>query len=257
MEDRSNIQVLVVDDDVNLLNLLVDTLTTIGYSATGVGGGIEALEILQKRDFDLMITDIKMPDLDGMSLLKKVRRLYPKMPVLFITGVASNEVIGRATADGFLAKPFRIAHIEKLIEDTLHNDPDESPRPVRRVLIVEDDDLYRAMLEEALGSHDFIPFAVSGADLAMKELEDGRIDAVVTDIRMPGTDGITLLHRIKKSYPDMPVVLMTAFLADREESVKEAMKQADGFMAKPFSIDQIVDVLNDLTPDRSIRSDKQ
>ncbi len=248
MDDKKKAEVLVVDDDVNLLDLLVDTLTTIGYSATGVGGGLEALQLLQKRDFDLMITDIKMPDLDGIGLLKKVRRLYPKMPVLFITGVASSEVIGRATADGFLAKPFRISHIEKLIEDTLKNEPEESPRPVKRVLIVEDDDLYREMLTEALGCNDFTPFAVSGAESAMRQLEEGSIDAVVTDIRMPGTDGITLLHRIKEQYPDMPVVLITAFLSEREQSVREALKQADGFMTKPFSIDQIVGLLNRLEP---------
>lgn len=248
MKKEKPAEILVVDDDANLLELLVDTLTTIGYTATGVNGGLEALEVLQKRDFDLMITDIKMPELDGIALLKKVRRMYPKMPVLFITGVATNEVIGRATADGFLAKPFRISHIEQLIEDTLGNKQEESERPIRRVLIVEDDDLYRDMLTEALGSNDFTPFAVAGAESAMRQLEEGSIDAVVTDIKMPGTDGITLLHRIKEQYPDMPVVLITAFLSEREQSVKDALKRADGFMSRPFEIDQIVDLLRQLSP---------
>jgi DNA-binding NtrC family response regulator len=114
-----NAEVLVVDDDVNLLSLMVDTLTAIGYNATGAKGGMEALDLLAKRTYDLMITDIKMPDLDGIQLLQKSRRLYSRMPVVLITGVALPEIVDQANPDGFLKKPFRISHIEDVIERTL------------------------------------------------------------------------------------------------------------------------------------------
>jgi len=118
-QDRTKPRILVVDDDANLLDLLVDTLTTIGYKVIGAPGGVEALENLRNDKFDLMITDIKMPDVDGLQLLKKVRRHYSKMPVLFVTGVATPNIIGQAAPDGFLAKPFRITQIENLIEGAL------------------------------------------------------------------------------------------------------------------------------------------
>lgn len=111
--------VLVVDDDANLLTLLVDTLTAIGYRATGASGGLRALELLAERAFDLMITDIKMPDLDGIQLLKRVRAAYADLPVLFITGVSLPETFAQASPDGLLMKPFRISQIEELIEKTL------------------------------------------------------------------------------------------------------------------------------------------
>lgn len=112
-------KILVVDDDAALLDLLVDTLSTIGYSVVPALGGSEALVILEQDTFDMVISDIKMPEVDGISLLNKVRRSYPGVPVLLITGVASDDIISKASPDGFLAKPFRIGHIEELIESTL------------------------------------------------------------------------------------------------------------------------------------------
>jgi len=133
---KKKARILVVDDDLNLLDLLTDTLEAIGYRPEAAPGGAEAMEKLNREKYDLLITDIKMPDIDrekydllitdikmpdidGIQLLKKVRRSFPELPVLFITGVAEPEIIGRALPDGVLAKPFRINHIEELIENTL------------------------------------------------------------------------------------------------------------------------------------------
>ena len=111
--------ILVVDDNLTMRDLLVDTLDAIGYLPTGASDGSEALQKLKEEKFDLIITDIMMPGIDGIALLKKVRKDYPNLPVLFITGVATPEIMDQASPDGFLAKPFRISHIEQLIEDTL------------------------------------------------------------------------------------------------------------------------------------------
>jgi DNA-binding NtrC family response regulator len=208
----SRAYILVVDDDKNLLDLLVDTLTTIGYRTAGAPGGLEALEKLAREKFDLVITDIKMPGMDGLALLREIRRLHSKMPVLFITGVATDDVIGRAAPDGFLAKPFRISHIEELIENTLANKAEATTGPVRNVLIVDDDEIFREMLAEALRFSGYVPYPAATAELALRELRNRPIDAVITDIRMPGMDGITLLKNIKKDHPDLPVILITAFL---------------------------------------------
>jgi len=112
-------KILVVDDDAALLDLLVDTLSTIGYSVVPALGGSEALVRLKQDTFDLVISDIKMPEVDGVSLLNKVRQSYPGVPVLLITGLAPDDIVNKASPDGFLAKPFRIGQIEKLIESTL------------------------------------------------------------------------------------------------------------------------------------------
>lgn len=121
--DGSRVKILVVDDDDMLLSLLVDTLAAIGYDATGASSGRKALAILEAARFELMITDIRMPEMDGLRLRDRVKRLYPEMPVLFVTGVAYPDIIAQASPDGVLAKPFRISQIEALIESTLASTP--------------------------------------------------------------------------------------------------------------------------------------
>jgi len=240
-------KILVVDDDTHLRELLIDTLDAIGYGASGASDGVEALQKLREEKVDLVISDIKMPGIDGVTLLKKVRRYYPALPVLFITGVASPEIIGRASPDGFLAKPFRISLIEELIEDTLSGKSEKVARPIRKVMVVDDDDLFRDMLTEALRCSDYVPCAVAGGDEALKELENGTVDAVIADIKMPGMDGISLLKKIKAEHPKMPVVLITAFFSQDEAVRKAGSVEADGFLQKPFEIDSIIEILEEIS----------
>jgi len=243
--EESRARILVVDDDRNLLDLLVDTLGGIGYHADGVSDGVEALERLKAEKYDLMISDIKMPGLDGLGLLKRVRRYYPRMPVLLITGYPSAEVIGRASADGFLAKPFRISHIEQLIKNSLEGRKEPVKAPVRTILVVDDDDSFRQMLTDTLRANNYVPLSASSAEEALRELANGAIDAVITDIRMPGTDGIELMKRIKDKDPEMPVVLTTAYLSSYD--IDHETGSADGFLPKPFKAESIINLLDQLS----------
>ena len=245
--DERETRLLVVDDDAQLLDLLLDTLTSIGYAADGASDGVEALEKLHSGRYELMITDIKMPGMDGISLLKKVRRYYPKLPVLFITGLATPEIMGQASPDGFLAKPFRISHIEDLIKDALAGKRDVVERPVRRVMIVDDDDAFRKALTDMLAAHDYLALAVPSAEQALIELKNGEVDVVITDIKMPGMDGITLTRVIKERHPDLPVIMITGFL-----SAGEAGLQADGFLRKPFRVENIIRLMESVAPSPTV-----
>lgn len=246
-QETSRAKILVVDDDTLLLNLLVDTLRSIGYDTIGVPGGAEALETLSQQKFDMMITDIKMPGMDGLSLLKRVKRHFPTMPVLFITGVASPEIVGYSSADGILAKPFRISHMEELIQRTLQSSSGISRHRIRKVMVVDDDDLFLEMLTDALRINGFTPLGVAGGRQALEELQKGDVDAVITDIRMPGMSGLDLLDTLKQERPDLPVVLVTAFLSDSPLDKTDPAKRADAVLEKPFQVDRIVEVLNELS----------
>lgn len=243
MEQPMRAQILVVDDDPLLLPLLVETLTAIGYTVTGAPGGIEALDILQTRKFDLMVTDIKMPDLDGIQLLKKVRRHYPDMPVVFITGVATPDMIQEASPDGFLAKPFRIQHIEELIARTLRARSDHARGTVRKVLVADPDDTFRATLTEALNYSEYIPFAASTPADAVRELESGSFEAVITDSALPRLNGHSLSQIISERFPDTPVILMSA-----DQTAEDLVDSYyASFLRKPFQAGTIIEMLNQLS----------
>lgn len=241
-------KILVVDDDPNLLDLLMDTLNTIGYRAEGVSNGVEALSRIKKEQFQMVISDIKMPEMDGVQLLKKIRELVPSMPVLFISGYAEPELIGRASPDGFLAKPFRINLLEELIEKTLIGKPERILSGITNILVVDDNKHFREMMTEVLRHHNYEVEAVASAEDALASLQINTYDTVITDVKMPGMDGITLTGLIKEKYPDLPVIVVTAYL-DFDEAVEEMHEvKADGLLKKPFQLESIISLLQDLSP---------
>ena len=102
-------RVMVVEDDVELLEALTETLASAGYAVAHAGDGCEALQVLEKQDFDLLVSDIQMPNMDGHSLLKKVKETYPEMPVMLMTAYGSIQQAVDAMRDGavdYMVKPF-------------------------------------------------------------------------------------------------------------------------------------------------------
>lgn len=240
--------ILVVDDDPALLRLLGDTLEAIGYQVTQVDSGAKALDILQETVFDLMITDIKMPDIDGLQLFRKVRRQFSQMPVLFITGVASQEIMASAEADGFLSKPFRISRIEELIQQTLRHKAEGNPERPRRVLIVDQDKHLCKYLSEALTLADFLPFTASNRREAIQQLSDGQFDAIIAEDSTADSGNRFTPSEIGQDYPDLPLIITT----DRTH-VKAKPRNGEagsllGFLKKPFKASEILALLSRVDP---------
>jgi len=107
----------------------------------------------------------------------------------------------------------------------------------RRVLIVEDEPALRLSYDRAFRPRYDLAFATNGAE-ALEALEQHRPDVAVLDMRLPDTDGIELLRRIRVSYPDLPVIITTAYL-----SIEPQLKVLDlphsGYIVKPFRLDEL------------------
>jgi len=105
MADR----ILIVDDEVATCEVLAQRLSKEGYSCVLAHNGKEALHHFYKENFSLMISDIKMPEMDGLELLKKVKTLGPQMMVIMMTGYAEVDTVVKALHFGaydFILKPF-------------------------------------------------------------------------------------------------------------------------------------------------------
>ena len=79
-------KILIVDDEETIRNVLSEHLRPHGYTIEVAGSGQEALKILEKEEFDLIIADVRMPEMDGVELLQKVSKLYPDMAKILLTG---------------------------------------------------------------------------------------------------------------------------------------------------------------------------
>ena len=107
----------------------------------------------------------------------------------------------------------------------------------RRVLIVEDEPALRLSYERAFNPRYDLIFASTGAE-ALEQLEQHKPDVAVLDMRLPDTDGVDLLRRIRLSHPELPVIITTAYM-----SIEPQLKVLDlphsGYIVKPFRLDEL------------------
>jgi DNA-binding NtrC family response regulator len=113
MED---FKVLIVDDEQDFLETIVKRLKRRKINATGVNSGKEALQILQTQHFDVVILDIRMPGMDGIDVLRELKRTMPLMEVILLTGHASVESGVQGMQLGAFDYVMKPAEIDDLIE---------------------------------------------------------------------------------------------------------------------------------------------
>ena len=104
-------KILIVDDEARILMLLQSLLKANGYEAATAKDGLEALALIKKDTFDLVITDLRMAPMDGMALFHEIKTIYPSMPVILLTAYASVETAIDAMKSGafdYLTKPFKV-----------------------------------------------------------------------------------------------------------------------------------------------------
>jgi len=113
------ISVLIVDDDKELRETLREVLSDEAAEVEIASNGKEAIEELRKRSYDVVVTDIKMPEMDGIQLLDKIKKLSPQTYVIIITGYASLETAIEAIRKGaydYITKPFHLEEIKIAIK---------------------------------------------------------------------------------------------------------------------------------------------
>ncbi len=130
-------KILVVDDEENVCQSVKKILSRKGYSVDNAASVEDAVKKINETSFDLVITDLMMPNTNGMELLQIIRDHYPELEVVMITGYASIESAVKATklgAAAYLPKPFTPTELTELTEKTLLNRKDRSAsRPKQRM----------------------------------------------------------------------------------------------------------------------------
>jgi len=117
-------RVLAVEDDAEMLDLLAEHLTAEGYEVVAVRRGSEAVARLRSAPVDVVLTDLRMPDVDGMEVLKAARDLQPGVPVILITAFGSIQSAIQAIRNGaydYAAKPFAMEEITLLVGKALED----------------------------------------------------------------------------------------------------------------------------------------
>jgi two-component system, NtrC family, response regulator HydG len=123
MPSRDSVKrVLVVDDLVEMAETIVEDLRDLGYDGLAVSSGERALRVLETQRIDVLITDVRMPGIDGLDLLRSSLELDPSRPVILMTGYATLGTAVAATGRGafhYLTKPFRLDALIRVLDQAL------------------------------------------------------------------------------------------------------------------------------------------
>lgn len=115
-------RILVVDDEVGLREMLRWSLVEKGFEVEMASNGDEAAQLLGKGKFSLVLTDHAMPELDGLKLLQKVKKTFPEIPVIIMTGFGTVETAVHAMKEGafdFILKPFDMDYLVRRLQEAL------------------------------------------------------------------------------------------------------------------------------------------
>ncbi|SPD74454.1 Response regulator receiver protein [uncultured Desulfobacterium sp.] len=118
----TRIKLLLVDDEEGFVNVIANRMSKRGIDATKALSGSDALKAIRKQDFDLAVVDLKMQEMDGIELLRILKKMIPEMPVIVLTGHGSE----RAAEDGmeygaydYLTKPCEMDELMEKIHEAL------------------------------------------------------------------------------------------------------------------------------------------
>jgi DNA-binding NtrC family response regulator len=115
--------ILIIDDDESMKSALAESLESCGYATEAVDSGYEALILFKKRKFDLVLTDMRMPGMTGIEVLKVVKNMSPEIPVIVITAYGTVNTAVEAMKEGaaeFIMKPFSLDDLESVVKNVLN-----------------------------------------------------------------------------------------------------------------------------------------
>jgi len=248
-EKRDEIRLLFVDDEVEFLKSASRALSRRGFVVTEAQNGYQALEILTRNQFDVVLLDQKMPGIDGVEVFRRIHKEYPELPVIILTGhgtVSSAFETAKSGISDYLSKPCETEEIVATIHQALkRNAPElsdriasDEPNPEIHVVMIDDEVDLLTSLGKALRHRNIHVKTAETGEAGLELLEQTSADVIVLDVKMPGIDGLETLRRIKKKYPLQQVLLLTGHpnVTDAYEGVKRG---AFDYVIKPPDVEEL------------------
>jgi PAS domain S-box-containing protein len=240
-------RLLLVEDDRDLAENLAEIVAGMGCEITVAESAERALELLEADAYSAMITDVRLPGIDGIELLETLRRRGLLLPVVVISALAEPGVVRRAEKSGALDvmhKPIDFGRLAQLVELLSRRPSTPAPEPdaaraTVHVLVVDDhrdlSENVREILESGLTRAAVdctLVESAEAADAALDRLGDS-LDIAFVDLRLPDADGVELLARVRTKSPHAEVVIITGD-ATVESAVAAVGAGAFSYVLKPF-----------------------
>lgn len=248
------IKILIVDDDQMNCDLLQNIFTRHGYQVISTTSGREGLSLFRKHTPRVTLLDLRMPEMDGLTVLKEIRAMDPHAPVIILGGGATEVQENQARAlrvTDFIRKGLSLDILVEAVNrvSQLPAHPNNTPIPATNghaiqqldesVLVVDDDPLVRDLLVQFLSLRGYRALGVKDGYDALRMVEDTPPDLILLDMIMPGMAGIEVLQALReKEYPG-GIIIMTG--SHNEELLEDAWAMGpQEVLVKPIDLERLL-----------------
>ncbi|MGA2870357.1 MAG: response regulator [Verrucomicrobiota bacterium] len=271
-------RILVVDDDLYIRTIISSTLIQIGYQVDTANDGADAWKALNEVSYYLLITDYKMPRVDGLELISKLRSQDKSLPVILVSGTMPVEALNRQpglrinavlekpftadelldavkrVADAFFVTPFAdsmlppqkleaASRTTKTLPVKKHSsERDGQGKSLPRILLVDDDRNVRQRSIEALTTSGYDVEAVPDGAAAWQALQANTFDLIITDNQMPRMTGLEMIERMRIARIATPVIMATHNLPTHE-FVRKPWLKPNATLQRPFILNDLLNTI--------------
>jgi putative two-component system response regulator len=249
---NDSLRILIVDDSLAMRGALTKTLRDKRYVIEQAENGIDGLEKVRKSHFDLIITDVDMPEMDGFTFCKTLRdeAIAKATPVVILSSHDKESDIEhgfQVGASAYLSKTDAQEHLPGLVGRLLQK---SSMIRQRLVLIVDDSPVIMEILQDGLTQEGYQVVTASNGKQALEKLERIKPDLIISDLNMPEMDGLSLCLAVhqKPSLAAIPFITMSAE-SDRGKMRQALQNGASTYIIKPFNLNQLIITVEKLLSD--------
>jgi signal transduction histidine kinase/CheY-like chemotaxis protein len=270
----SGLRVLVADDNDTSRRFLLRSVSSAGMRPTGAASGAEALRLLEQRPFDLVLLDMRMPEMDGFETAEQIGRRWPRMAarILALTSFGEGDAGGRRAGRirACVSKPVKRSDLLASMRELIYGsdggatvapwakDAAAGGTPVRslRILVAEDNPVNQTLARRVLEKRGHRVVVAENGRLAVEVFEREPFDLILMDVQMPDMDGFEATSSIRAlerrrllSAPpgapparQVPILGVTAhaMTGDRNRCLAAGM---DGYVAKPIRAAELFDAI--------------
>jgi CheY-like chemotaxis protein len=254
--DRT-LRILLVEDHVATASALARTLLRHGFAVAPANSATAALAVARQQAFDLLITDIGLPEKNGWELFRELRKIQPTLQAIAVTGYAYPQDVQRSTDVGIPVHLVKPATIQQVLAAIARLFPAQTERTTLRLLYLEDDVHDVELLQLACEQADAdcaINAAMSRASF-LTGLQSGRFDGILSDSGVHDLLGADAVRLARSLAPGLPYVFLCGMMSDAKRADLLAAKP-DGIFSKdrPEDTGLAIALLRKLSGERAARN---
>ncbi len=237
---KQTLSILIVDDHEGIRHTLKDILEDEDYQVFSAQSGQEAIDLCQDQTFDVILMDVRMPDLNGVEAFRRIKNFTENTRVIMMSAYSVAELKREALKEGavaFLQKPLDVELVLKIIQQSEHPS----------VLIVMHNQQERNTLTSYLSQQQYRAYTTSSPTEAIELARQIRFSIIMIDTKLTNATGLELYLTLKQITPTSVAIMLAEtdenFLTQAAEAVRQ---NAYTFLKKPLDIDRLLAMLEQL-----------